>query len=63
MSRELPQWIEGSPPEPGIYFTFSADEKRHDAPGVGKRDGQVWQMHLGWYDHAITHYMPCDLAE
>lgn len=61
MARELPKWQECLPPEPGVYITFSADPKRHDAPGIGEWNGEVWQMHFGWYDHAITHWMATDL--
>lgn len=61
MGRPLPQWSECPPPAPGLYITFSADDKRRDEPGIAEWDGKVWQMHLGWYDHAITHWMPTDL--
>lgn len=60
--KQLPQWQEGMPTEPGFYIGFSMlPERRKEKPDLYGFDGEVFQHWSGLYDHAITHWIPCGL--
>lgn len=60
----LPNWIEGKPSEPGFYIGFSTNSARpREKASLYTYDGKVWQHWSGFYDHAVTHYLPTDLPE
>lgn len=62
MNLPLPQWIEGMPPEAGMYIAFSAHpDRRSEKASVYEWTGKHWRHWSGVYDNAITHYMPTDL--
>lgn len=63
---DLPQWKTGNPPTPGAYIAWSesrAKEEGDEAPGLYVWMGDFWHHWTGWYDHAITHWMECDVPD
>lgn len=57
------EWLPGVPTEPGVYVVTAAIEGRKRQASICHWDGKLFQHWSGFYDHAITHYMPTDLPE
>ena len=55
--RTLPEWNTGTPEKKGVYVCFSDNPRRTDGADLYHWDGKLWQHNIGWYDHAITHWM------
>lgn len=60
----LPEWQQGRPDKPGAYIGFSdLPERPREVPSLYHFDGEAWQHWTGFYDGAVTHWMPTDLPE
>lgn len=60
----LPEWHTGMPDKPGTYIGFSdLPERRDEVASLYTFDGQRWQHWTGFFDGAVTHWMPTDLPE
>lgn len=57
------EWLPVPPPAPGAYVVTAAIEGRKRQASICHWDGKLFQHWSGFYDHAITHYMPTDLPE
>lgn len=57
----IPIWRTDNPPAPGLYIAAAESDERKTEAFPAMWDGKTWQYWSGFFDYAITHWMPTDL--